>query len=83
MSDQEPQFDVHRINLDTMTVEYVGRIPKDDALKHPDGWVCVITPSGTWIRTNQSPVWQVLKGDPDPNMIAITKPATGGNDAKP
>ena len=58
----EPQTCKHyHINLDTMTVTYLGETTLDEATKHPSGLSFITTDNGTWVRSDQEPVWRKIK----------------------
>lgn len=55
-----PRFDHWHIDLNTMTVTYIGRTDDTEVLKHPDGWKFVVMDSETWMRSDSEPVWRKI-----------------------
>lgn len=56
-----PKFKHYHIDLDTMTVTFIGTTTHQDVLKHPSGLTFVILDDGTWVRSDQNPVWSKLE----------------------
>lgn len=56
-----PKFRCYSIDLDAMTVTFVGHIEGEHALHHPHGWTFAITDGETWMRTDDEPVWRKVK----------------------
>lgn len=58
-----PKYDCYNVDLNTMTVSYIGRIEVSDRLKHPKGWVFVREDDGVFLHTPDSKGWRTIDGE--------------------